>query len=517
MRKQQTTPVETAQIETQPSHVEAVKTGPEEPANLLHRYGWDMLVVLAMGIALYIGLFGPMFSDVPNYQCHALAFWKGLLPALTTRPSWQCSFLLYPQGLSISPNVLIQWMLAHHLPMSLIRLVGSQAPGSPLHTLPDVYPLPALIPFSLPLLIAPPDQYAVVYAISMALLAAVIYGLLRFFRSRGAAGVYARYIVIGGWATAAGRFDLIPSALTLVAILFGVRKRWNWAFACLALAVVFKFYPLVLLFPFLLAQQLGSGEKRISWRRFAPLAVFAAICLVVLAVSLRLSVVGTIAPLTFFANRPFEVESTGASLLWLFHFLGYPLSPTGAYRAFDVLSPLSSQVSLVNMLLLGAGLLYTWWLQWRGRVDLVVSCLLTLLIVIFTGKVFSPQYLLWIIPLAAYIGEWKPRWVVAWFLLGGLTTCIFPFLYTVYWGRFNNVSDTPFFYAMIAVRNLFLLCMIVALLFSYSRKQPARGVFGKIESSLMPLTQRFSWANRWFNASARRSTTLADGDGRTAL
>ncbi len=440
-------------IIVQPHISESMSTGLEESKKLLRRYGWDMLVLLAMGALLYVGLFRQTYNDAPFYECYAVAFWGGL-PALKTLPWSQCSFLTQPYASFISTV---------NLPAPLIHFLASQSPNLPLHVLPYEYPLLAIIPFTLPMIV-PPAWYPVAFAISMSLIAAVIYGLLRHFRSRWAAGVFVLYLVLGCWATADGRFDLVPSALTLVAVIFGVRKRWNWAFAFLALAAVFKFYPLVLLIPFLLAQQLQSGEKWASWRRCTPLAVFAAVCLVVMAVSLFLSVQGTLAPFSYFENRPFQVESAGASVLWVFSFLGYPLQPVYAYGSSSVLSPLASQVSLIDTVLLGAGLVYTWWLQWRGNLDLVASCLLTLLIVICTGKVFSPQYLIWIIPLAAYVGERNPKWIVSWCLLGELTTVIFPYLYML------NYS-TPLFYAVIAMRNLLFCCMIVSLLFSYSRKQ----------------------------------------------
>src|SRR5207249_516415 len=131
--------------------------------------------------------------------------------------------------------------------------------------------------------------------------------------------------------TADGRFDLVPSALTLVAGICGVQKRWNWAFAFLALATVFKFYPLVLIVPFLIAQQLQSRDRWYVWRRFAPLATFVAVSGAVVAVSLFLSVEGTLAPLSYFENRPFQIESASASVLWLLSFLGYPLHTVFTY------------------------------------------------------------------------------------------------------------------------------------------------------------------------------------------
>ena len=448
------------QISVEPYDPESMSTGPKKPKQFLHRYGWDILVVVAMCVLLYVGLFGQYFSDVPIYQCYAVAFWGGL-PALNALPSWQCSFLAQPYTSFISPA---------HWPTPLLHFIASQSPNLPLHALPYEYPLPVIIPFSLPLIV-PSYWYQIVFAISMSLVAVVIFALLRHFTSRRAAIVYALFLVIGGWATADGRFDLVPSALTLVALLLAVRTRWNWAFAFLASATVFKFYPSVLLIPFLLAQQMKSGEKWTGWRRWTPLAVFAAVCIGEMVISLFLSVEGTLAPFSYFANRPFQIESPGASLLWVFHFLGNPLQPVFAYGSFSVISSLASPVSLIDTVLLVVGLTYTWWLQWRGKTNLAASCLLTLMIVIFSGKVFSPQYLLWLLPLAAYVWERNLKWIVAWCLLGGLTTFIFPYLYMFYLGEFNDVSSAPFFYAIIAIRNLFFLCMIMSLLHSYSRKQ----------------------------------------------
>jgi hypothetical protein len=90
----------------------------------------------------------------------------------------------------------------------------------------------------------------------------------------------------------------------------------------------------------------SAGAKWAKWRRWTPLAVFAATCMIVLAVSLCLSVQGTLAPLSYFANRPFQVESAATSVLWLFHRMGYSLSLVYVYGSFSVVSPLASQVSL---------------------------------------------------------------------------------------------------------------------------------------------------------------------------
>lgn len=445
---------------------------PKRAKNLLYNYGLDVLLALALGFLLYHGLFGQSFSDVPIYACYALAFWGGL-PAAKALSWSSCSFLSQPQSSLISNAALVQWLQVHHWPGLLIQFVAGQSSNLPLHQLPYEYPLPALIPFSLPLLF-PGNWYLIAFAISMSLVAVVIYGLLRIFRSRWAAVVCALYLVVGGWATADGRFDLVPSALTLVAVILGARKRWNWAFAFLALATVFKYYPFVLLIPFLLDQQIQAGPGWRQWRRFAPLATFVAICAVVMGISLSLSIENTLAPLQYYGNRPFQVESPAASLLWLSHLVGAQLDVAFVYGSFSLTSPLAPQVSLVNTILLTTGLISVGWLQWRGKINLATAALLTLLIVMFTGKVFSPQYLLWVLPLIAYVGKQKWRWVIPWTLLAALTTAIFPYLYTYMYtiqlSHLYDISSTPLFYTVIALRNLTFLCAIVWLLVSSSRK-----------------------------------------------
>jgi Glycosyltransferase family 87 len=447
-------------------------TTPETAEPLLRRHRMDILVVLAMGILLYIGVSWQIFKvypDAAKYECYAVAFWQGT-PALRPFPWEQCYFLTHPGTSFISTATIVKTMQIYELPAPLIQFVAGQSPHQALHALPHEYPLPTIIPFTLGL-IAPPGWYQVVFAIWMSLVAAVMYVLLLRFRSRKAAIACALYLVVGGWGTADGRFDLVPSVLTLAALLCGIRKRWNWAFALLALATVLKFYPLVLIIPFLIAQQMESGDKWLARRRFAPLGTFVTVCAAVMALSLFLSVEGTLAPLSYFENRPFQIESAATSLLWLLSFLGYPLHPEFSYGSLNVVSSLAPQVSFVNILLSAIGLFYVWWLQWRGKADLVVTCLLTLLIVIVTGKVFSPQYLIWIVPLAAYIGESNPNWVVSWSVLGLLTTMIYPYLYTAA-GSLMAVPSLPLFYPIVAARNLLFLAIVVALLFYHSHRQP---------------------------------------------
>jgi hypothetical protein len=123
---------------------------------------------------------------------------------------------------------------------------------------------------------------------------------------------------------------------------------------------------------------------------------------------------------------------------------------------------LSSKVSLLSTGLLVAGLLFTWWLQWRGKLDIFTGSLLTLLVVMITGKVFSPQYLMWVIPLIAYVGKANWRWLVSWGVVCALTLLDFPIIYV-------DLPHIQKYYAVIAVRNGLMLIIVCVLLYVAAR------------------------------------------------
>ncbi|MBV9691631.1 MAG: hypothetical protein JO202_18195 [Ktedonobacteraceae bacterium] len=434
----------------------------------------DILVIAVMCFLLYYGASWQIFrvhTDAAKYQCYAVAFWQGL-PALKHLSVQQCGFITDPS------TAFVRGMRQLGFSAGLVHFVVAQNVIEPFHVLPYEYPLLALAPFSLGLIASSQSWYQVAFALCMTLIAALIYLLLVRYRSRRAAIVCAIYLVAGGWGTAAGRFDLVPSAFTLLAVICATTKRWNWAFAALALGVLLKLYPVVLLPPFLIAQQMESRERWYCWRRLVPLGVFVAICAVVTTFSLLLSVQGTLAPLGYFKNRPFQIESSWASLFWLLQAPNHPLHVEHTYGSLNVLSPLSAHVALWSKLLPVGTLLYVYWLQWRRKIDLAASSLLTLLVVILTGKVFSPQYLLWVAPLVAYVGEDTAWWLLPWTAMSLLTTWIYPYIYSMVYSPMG-VPGGGVFYLVVAVRNALMLGFIIALLFYYWLALPRRQVKGE--------------------------------------
>jgi Glycosyltransferase family 87 len=447
------------------------------------RYLLDILLLLLMGALLYYGVFWKNLdvqsgaendSDVAKYACYAVAFWHGQA-ATEALPAAQCSFLAHPTAPSLSQGQIVQSMKQHGLPDQLVQFVANQSATQPLHALPHEYPLLTLLPFSLGLVV-PYDWYLVAFALWMIIFIVAVYFVLKRFTSHGAAYAFALYMVVGCWATGAGRFDILPSALTLLAVLCAKRTRWRWAFALLAIATLLKFYPVVLLVPFFIAQQAQFKERWYAWSRFVALGVFVAICAVVTGISLLLSVEGTFAPLGYFGTRPIQLESSLASLVEVLSALfGKAITYQFSFGSRNILSPLSSDVTLLGTVVLIGGLLYTFWLQWRAKIGLALACLLTLLIVMLTGKVFSAQYLIWVAPLVAYVGRANWRWLVSWGSVCLLTTVIYPFLYEP--NKFPFGALLPPFSATVLVRNVLLLLFTCALLFAAScnrRQESAR-------------------------------------------
>jgi Glycosyltransferase family 87 len=427
-------------------------------------YMLNLCIVLLMCGLLFYAVLYQLFqprTDAAKYQCYALVFWQGT-HAVNVLPPEQCKFLIY-----YSPASITLGMQSLGVPASIIHLSESQNTTGPFRNLPFEYPLLSIIPFSLGL-IAPTAWYQVAFAIWMLLLAAIIYFILSKTRSTGAAIAFAFYLVLGNWGTAAARFDLMPAALILGSVILAARTKWKWAFALLALATMFKFFPVVLVFPFLIAQQKQYNEKWYSWHRWSALGLYCGMCVLATLLSLSLNIADTINPFLYFFNRPIQAESASAAILWLGKFFGYPISIMLSYGSVNVASALTTNISLLSSLCVVVGLMYTLRLQWRCKLDIYTASLLTVLIIIITGKVFSPQYLIWLAPLVAFVGQANWKWLMTWGVIGLLTTWVYPNMYNSV--PLKYVPLLPAFYPVVLARDLLILGFIIVLLYQATRK-----------------------------------------------
>ena len=411
-------------------------------------------VVILMFIAASWEMFMPT-TDPARYQCYALTFWLGsnathLLPAL------QCSFL--PTGTQ-----------------------------QPFHMLPIEYPPLTLVPFSLALL-APLSYYQLVFSFLMALMAVLVYWLLLRYGPRGAGLIFALYLLGGAVATAHVRFDLLPAALTLISLIAAERRHWVSAYVALACGVLLKIYPMLLLPVLFVAEQ--QAEERMGLPpQFLPLTelprslwhtlqnirqwqwkhclLFLGVVGGVTGIFALLNFQGAIVTqLAYFARRPVQVESSGSTLLWLTTLFGASLKITNEYGSINIVNPFSSIVSLISTVLLLVGFVYCMLMQWHKKMDVVQTGIALIFVFIATGKVFSPQYVIWLIPLLAYVGAFDVFWFFFWGPAAVLTTVIFAYFYTRPIDPLS-IPLTPGFFQTVAIRNTFFIIVTLAYLFNW--------------------------------------------------
>ncbi len=430
--------------------------------------------VLAL-VLLFCGASWQLFrdnTDAARYQCYTLAFWQG------------------SQGLH-----LLAASQCHFLTQFGIPLDGV----APFHVLPFEYPPLTLSIFSLALA-APLAYYQVAFAIAMALLALLIYWLLLRFGPRGAALACAFYLVLGAWGTAEGRFDLVPAGLTLLCVLTAQHRRWTLAYVALAAGFLLKLYPLLLLPALFMAEQMAYGRfhrpsaglalkslPRELWLmlrgsgqwRWGNLLLFVGLVLAVSGLFALLNFQGAVlSQLSYFAIRPVQVEATGSIVLWLGTLLGQPASVVYSFGSVNLISGLGNAVALSCELcfVLGYALTLLW--QWHGKLELVQAFTALLLVFIVTGKVFSPQYLIWLIPLLAYQGAFSRPWLILWGSISLLTSAIYPYIYMLTPDA-RKAPYVPGFIACVTLRDILLVLLTLAFLFNWRQIRQAREQTGR--------------------------------------
>jgi hypothetical protein len=439
----------------------------------LKQWRVPLLLLLLIAICCEVALLTSLThneADLVHYQCYGLTFWLGSHGA-NLLPSASCAFLFPPPSQPVLPQPAF-------------------------HMLPLEYPPLTILLFSLPLL-APLSAYALVFALLMTLTAGLVYWLLARSDARQAAPIFLLYLLLGAAGVFQERFDLLPAACTLVCILAAERGRWRVAYVALAAGVLLKFYPIVILPALFLAEQRAwlkepgenvEQETRLSRAWTSIKGWHWSNCL--LCAGLLIAVMGgfallnvqdaIISPLHYFLTRPIQIESLDGSVLWLSDHSGSHSTIMFTFGSLNLYSGLASWISPVDTLLTVAGLLLVFWLQWRRRIDLMQAAVGLLCVLMTTGKVFSPQYLLWLIPLLAYAyarGRVSRAWMVGWAAISLLTT----FIYIFYYSRLTDPSTDaqvvltlPGFFELVALRNLFLLGATLAFLGNWWKVRSSR-------------------------------------------
>jgi len=199
------------------------------------------------------------------------------------------------------------------------------------------------------------------------------------------------------------RFDLWPAALTVAALALLVAGRFRLGLGTLGLATAAKLFPAVLA-PIALAHVWRSRGRR------EAIVCAAAFAGVVAAIVLPFAVVAPGGVWDAFwrqAGRPLQIESLGSGVLLAAHHLfGLGLRMESSHGSQNLAGSLPATIAVVSTLLQLGALVAIWIWHARGpgtRERLLAASAAAVCAFVAFGKVFSPQFLIWLIPLVVLV------------------------------------------------------------------------------------------------------------------
>jgi hypothetical protein len=334
----------------------------------------------------------------------------------------------------------------------------------PYRDFPVEYPPAALPVFVLPAL-ADNDDYGSAFELLMwacavativllaATLSALRAGTVRLYAATAFAGIAP--LLLGS--VILTRFDLWPAALAVGALAALVSGRDRLGLGVLGLATAAKLYPAVLL-PIALiwvARRRGPREAAVG------LGVFAGVIVAIVLPFAILSPGGVVHSLTTQLGRPLQIESLGAAILLAAHQLGlYDPTVVSTHGSQNLSGSLPGALAAVQTALVLVALVAVWLLFARGRPDrerLLVASAAAVVAFIAFGKVLSPQFLIWLLPLVPLVGG-SAGVAACWVFAAALITTQLWFPHR-YW---DVVALEPAGW-LVLVRDLFLVTLLAVL------------------------------------------------------
>jgi uncharacterized membrane protein len=199
------------------------------------------------------------------------------------------------------------------------------------------------------------------------------------------------------------RYDFWPAALTAAALAALLARRERVGLGVLALAVAAKIYPVVLLPPALVLVWRREGARA----ALAGLGVFAAVIALVVVPFAAIAPGGLVDSVETQLDRPLQIESLGSSLLLAGHRLGvYDATVVSSSGSQNLSGALPDALALAQTGLQALAIALVWAVfasGHGGRASFVAACAAAVAGFVAFGKVLSPQFLIWLIPLVPLV------------------------------------------------------------------------------------------------------------------
>ena len=306
------------------------------------------------------------------------------------------------------------------------------------------------------------DGYRLAFAcMAFAALLALAHWTGRLARACGADERAALLVVAGGplltGALIRTHFDLLPVLCVVAGLTLIARDRTRSGFVILGVGAAVKAFPLAIV-PVAAVWLHARGRTRaaVEGGVLALVPVAAAV-----AVAVALSPSGAWDAVTYHAKRPVQIESMPATVLNAIEWAGGPdARPVESYKSDALEHPAAGAVELLFTVLL-AGALLAMTLLARRVPDvrgLALGGLGAMAVCASLGKVLSPQFMVWLLPLVALAAAWR-LWPLAICTAAAIAATMlwFPERY------FDLVGRDEWTVAAVAFRNALLVAALVLL------------------------------------------------------
>ena len=274
--------------------------------------------------------------------------------------------------------------------------------------------------------------------------------------------IYGQYMI--------AKHDMPVVALTAFGIYFFSRKKYVAGYGLVMMGALMKIYPAMLLPLFFFINLLNRKDDDRVKNAFSGVAISIAILAVSFLpfVIMGASLEQTLAWVSFHEDRGFQVESTIGIIVQFLSDIGigeYTLIPN--HYTEDVISPITDALSpgwlyvlcAAIIIVMGLGIANVIKRDFKDDNDrtmvIFVSSLALILTFMLLNKVFSTQYLLWLLPLFIVIPafNFKPKMTIMIILL--------LFIFILSNARF---LDPVMFHTLFVIRDILLFTVLFFLL-----------------------------------------------------
>ena len=290
-----------------------------------------------------------------------------------------------------------------------------------------------------------------------------------------------------------GRFDMLPTALVMVALYAFMNGKNKTAWVFLALGLTSKLYPIIIA-PLFALYLLRQRQYR---KLVQGVVVFV---VVVLALNLPWYILytdGYLYSLEYHMLRGLHSESSYGSIILLGQTMGLTqVDADLTYGSWNIISPLADTLAKSSFYITAVFLLSTYGLYarklWKAPHDegggtllsieaikqLLLFSLLAVLIMLLASKVCSPQYLVWVCPLLPLVAERRFFDPLLLFLVAaGISQYIYPHNYLDFErATYGTQYGYQYLVILLFIRNLLLAAITLQAFFMAFRLPSPKGI-----------------------------------------